>query len=54
MMKPGASALFMVVENVTPDKAVDALSRFGGTDLNSSRSKQAEQDLQDALHGQTE
>ncbi|HET6954630.1 MAG TPA: DUF1269 domain-containing protein [Acidimicrobiales bacterium] len=52
MVKPGTSALFMVVEKVTPDKAVDALSRFGGTVLKSSLSKEAEQDLQQALHGQ--
>ncbi len=52
MLKPGTSALFMVVEKVTPDKAVAALSRFGGTVLKSSLSKDAEHDLQDALHGQ--
>ena len=27
MLQPGTSALFMVVEKVTPDKAVEALSR---------------------------
>jgi Protein of unknown function (DUF1269) len=30
-LKPGMSALFLVVENVTPDKALAALSKFGGT-----------------------
>jgi uncharacterized membrane protein len=39
------------VEKVTPDKAVDRLSRFGGTVLKSSLSKDAEHELQDALHG---
>src|SRR5512140_2528289 len=29
MVTPGTSALFLVVEKVTPDKAVDALSKFG-------------------------
>ena len=52
MLKPGTSALFVVVEKVTPDKAVEALSEYGGTVLKSSLSKQAEQDLQDALHGE--
>ncbi|MGZ4268008.1 MAG: DUF1269 domain-containing protein [Solirubrobacteraceae bacterium] len=52
MVKPGNSALFLVVEKVTPDKAVDALSKFGGTVLKSSLSKDAEKELQDALHGQ--
>jgi uncharacterized membrane protein len=51
MVKPGTSALFMVVDKVTPDKAVDALSQFGGTVLKTSLSKQAEQELQEALHG---
>ena len=51
MVTPGTSALFLVVEKVTPDKAVEGLSRFGGTVLKSSLSKDAERDLQDALHG---
>jgi uncharacterized membrane protein len=51
LVQPGNSALFLVVEKVTPDKAVEGLSRFGGTVLKSSLSKDAEHDLQDALHG---
>jgi len=51
MLKPGTSALFLVVEKVTPDKAVDALSKFGGTVLKSSLSKETEEELQDALQG---
>jgi len=51
MLKPGTSALFLMVEKVTPDKAVDALSQYGGTVLKSSLSKEGEQELQDALHG---
>jgi uncharacterized membrane protein len=51
MVRPGTSALFVVVEKVTPDKAVEGLSRFGGTVLKSSLSKHAEHELQDALHG---
>jgi uncharacterized membrane protein len=51
MLKPGSSALFLVVEKVTPDKAVESLSRFGGTVLKSSLSKEAEAELQTALHG---
>ena len=53
MLQPGTSALFLMVEKVTPDKAVDAMSRFGGTVLKTSLSKEAEQELQDALHGQS-
>jgi uncharacterized membrane protein len=51
MVQPGTSALFLVVERATPDRAVEALSRFGGTVLKSSLSKEAEADLQSALHG---
>ena len=51
MLKPGTSALFLMVEKVTPDKAVEAMSKYGGTVLKTSLSKQGEQELQDALHG---
>jgi len=51
MIKPGTSALFIVVEKVTPDKAVEAMSQYGGTVLKSSLSKDAEAELQEALHG---
>ena len=51
MLKPGTSALFMVVEKVTPDKAVAALSQYGGTVLKTSLSDEQTKKLQDALHG---
>ncbi len=51
MLQPGTSALFLVVEKVTPDKAIDAMAPFGGTVLKSSLSKDAERELQEALHG---
>jgi uncharacterized membrane protein len=51
MLQPGTSALFLVIEHVTPDKAVDALSQFGGKVLKSSLSKKAEQELQAELQG---
>jgi uncharacterized membrane protein len=51
MIKPGTSALFLMVEKVTPDKAVEALSKFGGTVLKTSLSKDAEKELQESLHG---
>jgi len=51
LIKPGTSALFLMVEKVTPDKAVDAMSKYGGTVLKTSLSKQDEADLQEALHG---
>jgi uncharacterized membrane protein len=51
MLQPGTSALFLIVEHVTTDKAVEALSRYGGTVLKSSLSERAEAELQEALHG---
>ena len=52
LVQPGTSALFLVVEKVTPDKAIDGLRQFGGTVLKSSLSKDAEQQLQAELHGE--
>jgi uncharacterized membrane protein len=51
MVTPGTSALFLMVEKATPDKAVEAMSKFGGTVLKTSLSKADEQELQEALHG---
>jgi uncharacterized membrane protein len=36
---------------VTPDRAVEAMTKSGGTVLTTSLSQQNEQDLQDTLHG---
>jgi len=52
MLAPGTSALFLVVEKVTPDKAVEGLKPFGGTVLKSSLSNDAQDELQAALHGE--
>jgi len=41
-----------VSSDATPDKAVAALSKFGGRVLKSSLSKDAEKELQTALHGE--
>ena len=54
MLKPGTSALFLVVEKVTPDKAVDALKQFGGTVLKTSLSEDTEKQLQAELSGSTQ
>jgi uncharacterized membrane protein len=53
MLQPGTSALFIVVEKVTPDKAVAGLQEFGGTVLKSSLSNEAQSELQSALHGES-
>ena len=51
MLKPGTSALFLVLEKVTPEAAVASLGRYGGTVLKTSLSREAEEKLQTALHG---
>jgi uncharacterized membrane protein len=51
MIQPGTSALFLMVEKVTPDKATEAMSKYGGTVLKTSLSKEDEKELQEALHG---
>jgi len=51
LVPPGTSALFMIVERASPDKAACALSRFGGTVLKCSLSHEDEEQLQQALHG---
>jgi uncharacterized membrane protein len=51
MVQPGTSALFLIVDKVTPDRAIEALSKFGGHVLKTSLSKQAEAELQQALYG---
>jgi uncharacterized membrane protein len=51
LVKPGTSALFLVIDKATPDKAVAAMQKYGGTVLKSSLSQSAEAELQSALHG---
>ena len=36
---------------MTPDKAIEAMSKYGGTVLKTSLSKDDEKALQEALHG---
>jgi len=38
-----------MLDKVIPDKAVEAMSKFGGTVLKTSLSKDAEQELQEAI-----
>ncbi len=51
MMTPGTSALFMVLEQMTTDKTLAALSPLGGTVLKTSLSEADQKEIQDALHG---
>jgi uncharacterized membrane protein len=48
-LKPGTSALFMVIEQVTTDKAIAALEGYGGTVIRTSLSDEDTKKLQEAL-----
>jgi uncharacterized membrane protein len=48
-LKPGTSALFMVIEKATPDKAIAALNEYGGTVFRTSLSDEDTAKLQEAL-----
>ena len=45
------AALFLMLEKVTPDKALEAMSKYGGTVLKTSLSKDDEKAAQEARHG---
>jgi uncharacterized membrane protein len=51
LLQPGTSALFLVADKVQPEKTTEALSKYGGTVLKSSLSREAEEQLQEELHG---
>ena len=53
-LKPGTSALFMVIDQVTPDKAVAALSQYGGTVIRTSLSDEDTKRLEEALNQPSE
>jgi uncharacterized membrane protein len=52
-LKPGTSALFMVIEQATPDKAIAALQQYGGTVIKTSLSEEDTNRLQEALQSAT-
>jgi uncharacterized membrane protein len=52
-LKPGTSALFLVIDQVTPDKATAALSQYGGTVIKTSLSDEDTKRLQEALEPAT-
>jgi uncharacterized membrane protein len=52
LVKPGTSAILMVVRKVTTDKVLDALKPYGGTVLKTSLTREDETRLQEALQGQ--
>jgi uncharacterized membrane protein len=48
-LKPGTSALFLVIDQATPDKAIAAMQQYGGTVIKTSLSDEDTKKLQDAL-----
>jgi uncharacterized membrane protein len=51
MVKPGTSAILVIVRKVTTDKFLEALRPYGGTVLQTSLPHDAEQQLMKTLHG---
>jgi uncharacterized membrane protein len=51
-LQPGTSALFMIIDQSTPDKAIAALHQYGGTVIKTSLSDEDTKKLQDALSQQ--
>ena len=50
-LQPGTSALFLIVEQMTTDKALDGLGKFGGEVIKTSLSDEDEAEIQAHLHG---
>jgi uncharacterized membrane protein len=48
-VKPGTSALFLLIEHATPDKAIAALEQYHGTVIKTSLSDEDTAKLQEAL-----
>jgi uncharacterized membrane protein len=51
MVQPGTSAILVILRKATSDKFVDALRPYGGTILQTSLPRDAEQQLMRSLHG---
>jgi uncharacterized membrane protein len=51
LVRPGTSAILVIVRKVTTDKFLEALQPYGGTVLQTSLPHDAEQRLMRALHG---
>ncbi len=52
-VQPGTSALFMVIDKATPDKAIAAMQQYGGTVIRTSLSEEDTKKLQEALQPST-
>jgi len=52
-LQPATSALFMMIEHATPDRAIGALQQYGGTVIKTSLSDEDTKKLQEALQPPT-
>jgi uncharacterized membrane protein len=52
-VQPGTSALFLIIDKATPDKAIAAMQQYGGTVIRTSLSDEDTKRLQDALEPST-
>lgn len=52
LVKPGTSAILVIVRKATPDKFIEALKPYGGEILQSSLTHKSEEELMKALHGE--
>ena len=48
---PGTSALFVLVRKATPDKVLEGLKKFKGTVIQTSLTKDKEEELRQVLEG---
>jgi len=48
-MRPGTSALFVLVRKFTPDKVLEEIAPYGGKVLRTSLTKDKEAELQEVL-----
>jgi uncharacterized membrane protein len=51
LLRPGSSALFLLLEKESPERAIGTLRRHGGTVLETTLSPETAAKLQAALHG---
>ena len=53
-LQPGTSPLFLMIQHVTPDKAIAALEQYGGTVIKTTLSDEDTRKLQEALQPPTQ
>lgn len=52
LVKPGTSAIMILVRQASPDKVIEEIKPYGGTILRTSLTHESEEKLMDMLYGQ--